>query len=336
MFVLNIVTPADEFLVAERRRPAQFNGSDNFDDYAVDRTVFRQEFRSLKAWFDLNVLRKSDNNGIFIHDGFVFKTEYPLNVTSVNRLCAIINMLHDRFLDESNRVWYSVAPDKNVFLDSTRHLILDYDEMLRLIRENISDEIEYIDIFDTLNLQSYYRTDSHWRQEYLFPVAERLSAVMGFELPEIEYTHESFDRFFGVYYGQSALNVPPDELVWLVNDTTRSLRVTNAEKPGRHPIYDLSQLESVDPYNIYMQGPAAIVSVTNPAVSGGRDLVIFRDSFSSPLSVLLLESYRSVTLVDLRYISPGMLDNFVEFSGADVLFLYSTGLFNNSESVRGT
>jgi hypothetical protein len=337
MFFLNLITPANEFSASERRRLSQFNGvfDSSFDDFAVDQTVFREEFRRLKAFFDMNILRKSDNNGIFVHDGFVFKTEYPLDTASVTRLCGVINSMYEKYLDESNRVWYSIAPDKNVFLSSSRHLTLDYDEMKRQIRENVNENIPYIEIFGDLDLQSYYRTDSHWRQEHLFGVLNTLREAMGFDEIYDSYKHESFDRFFGVYYGQSALNIAPDELIWLVNDTTRNAIVTSAEKTGRLAVYDLAQLESVDPYNIFMQGPAAIVTAQNPANSNGRELVIFRDSFASPLSALMLEAYSRITLVDLRYVNPDILDRFVDFEGADVLFLYSTGLFNNSESVRG-
>ena len=345
VFFLNITKSPDEFSASERRKLAQFptfslenvmNGKfmEGFNDYAVDQTAFREEFRRLKSFFDLNVLRKSDNNGIFVHNGFVFKTEYPLNRPSVIRLCEIINSVHEIFLDESNRVWYSVAPDKNAFISDSKYLVLDYDEMKTLIRENINQSIPYIEIFDTLELQAYYRTDSHWRQEYLLPVAQTLTHSMGVEFKQGSFTQERFDSFYGVYYGHSALNIAPDELIWLVSETTQNAIVTSAERPGRQQVYDISRLESVDPYNMFMCGPTPIVTARNRANSGGRNLIIFRDSFSSALSPLLLDSYHTVTLIDLRYTLPNQLND-VDFAGADVLFLYSTGLFNNAGIVRG-
>ena len=73
----------------------------------------------------------------------------------------------------------------------------------------------------------------------------------------------------------------------------------------------------------------------SPTNGSGRKLVIFRDSFASSLAPLLLDAYSEITLVDLRYFHPAMLGQLVDFNGADVLFIYSSALFNNSDSVRG-
>ncbi|MCL1866190.1 MAG: DHHW family protein [Oscillospiraceae bacterium] len=185
-----------------------------------------------------------------------------------------------------------------------------------------------------------YRTDTHWRQEDLFPVAATLAAALDSPLPtdfRDSFGYEHFDSFYGVYYGQSALNIPPDGLTWLVSEVTEKALVSSIEKPGqRLTVYDLEQLESPDPYNTFMCGSSAIVTARNMLNRSGRNLIIFRDSFAAPLAPLLLHSYGSVTLIDLRYVSPDLLENYVDFKDADVLFLYSAGLFQNCDSVRGT
>ena len=60
---------------------------------------------------------------------------------------------------------------------------------------------------------------------------------------------------------------------------------------------------------------------------------MFRDSFGSSLAPLLTSGYRRITLVDTRYLSPAFLGRFIDFDGADILFLYSTSVLNNSESL---
>ena len=64
-------------------------------------------------------------------------------------------------------------------------------------------------------------------------------------------------------------------------------------------------------------------------------MVLFRDSFGSSLAPLLLQGYRKVTLVDIRYMDPKLLSNYVNFQNADVLFLYSTLVLNSSGALRG-
>lgn len=58
--------------------------------------------------------------------------------------------------------------------------------------------------------------------------------------------------------------------------------------------------------------------------------MLFRDSFGSSIAPLFLENYSKITLVDLRYISKDVLENYIEFDKQDVLFLYSTLVLNQN------
>ena len=90
-----------------------------------------------------------------------------------------------------------------------------------------------------------------------------------------------------------------------------------------------------------MTKPTCLYRVRSAVVSGyrrtartDRELVIFRDSFASSLAPLLLEGYSRVTLVDIRYLSPAQLGRYLTFTDQDVLFLYSTGVLNNSSTLK--
>jgi len=63
-------------------------------------------------------------------------------------------------------------------------------------------------------------------------------------------------------------------------------------------------------------------------------LVIFRDSFGSSIAPLFAQGYKKITLVDIRYMHPDMLEHYVEFENQDVLFLYSTLVLNNAETLK--
>ena len=41
-----------------------------------------------------------------------------------------------------------------------------------------------------------------------------------------------------------------------------------------------------------------------------------------------------MTLVDTRYLSSDLLDQFVDFHGQDVLFLYSSLILNSSAAIK--
>ena len=77
-----------------------------------------------------------------------------------------------------------------------------------------------------------------------------------------------------------------------------------------------------------------VITIENPSAATDKELIVFRDSFGSSLSPLLVEGYAKVTVVDIRYISPVLLGNFIEFHGQDVLFIYSSLVLNNSSTIK--
>ena len=192
---------------------------------------------------------------------------------------------------------------------------------------------QYVDIFDCLQIEDYYRTDTHWKQENIFPVAERLAKAMGmteYLTSKEDYEENSRSGFAGVYWGQAALPVDTDTLTYLTSDHTENAKVTSLEFAGEKPVYNLDKLGEMDDYDLFLSGAQALLTVECPNAKTDRELIIFRDSFGSSLAPLFTGAYSKITLIDLRYIASGLLGDYVEFSDQDVLFLYSTSLLNSS------
>ena len=62
--------------------------------------------------------------------------------------------------------------------------------------------------------------------------------------------------------------------------------------------------------------------------------MVFRDSYASSLIPLLVSGYKKITVVDTRYISPKILNEYINFSNQDILFIYSILVINNSTSLK--
>ena len=140
--------------------------------------------------------------------------------------------------------------------------------------------------------------------------------------------------YYGVYYGYAALPMQPDELRYLSSETLEDCTVYNYEtgKPGA--VYDMEKGAGNDPYELFLSGSISLLSIENPNAETDRELIVFRDSFASSLAPLLAEGYAKITLIDIRYIAPARLGKWVDFSGKDVLFLYSTPVLNSSETIK--
>lgn len=342
------IKPIDEFSITERRPLAKFpelsfstlvSGSfmKNFENYTLDQFPLREFFRTVKAQSEIGLFNKKSNNDIIEKDGYITKIEYPLNEQSIENAGKKFNIVYDKYLKDTNtNVYFSIIPDKNYYLigEDENYLSLDYEKLVTSITGKTS-YMKYIDIFSELSIDSYYKTDSHWTQEKILPVAKKLAGEMGVQLNS-EYKEISHEKsVYGVYYGQYAINeISPDLLTVLSNDYTENVKVTDHQNKQSIPVYNFSKADGRDFYETFLGGPLSLVTIENENATTDKELIMFRDSYGSSLAPLLIEGYKRITLIDIRYMHPNMIENFVKFNNQDVLFIYSTSVLNNSETLK--
>ncbi len=308
---------------------------EKFEKYTLDQFPLRDDFRTLKSLFSYKVLRKIDNNSIYIADGYAAKLEYPLNSASVNNALNKFNFIYENYLKDTDCKIYSVViPDKSYYLATAKgYPAMDYPQLFTQMTQGMP-WAKMVDITDSLDVNDYYRTDTHWRQEKLLDTANILCDAMGISRPE-GYTPTLVNQDFrGVYYGQAALPMGAEDIYVMENPTLADCRVYNYETEDYGNIYDLPKLSGSDPYDVYLSGAQALLRIENPDARTDRELILFRDSFGSSLAPLLLQDYKTVTLVDIRYISSQLLGQFLTFQNQDVLFAYSTLILNNSTTLK--
>ncbi len=340
----NIIMKDAEFSLSERRKLKQlpsfkieklFDGDyfQELEKYILDQFVFRDSFRSLNAYTRYWVLFQKDNNGIYIiNRDNINKLDYPLNEKSVYNAANKLNDIHRKYLKGMD-VYYSIIPDKNYFVASQNgYLAIDYDRMVEILTDDLVD-MKYIDIFGSLNIDDFYRTDLHWRQEKLLDVADRILDEMGNEVTasEIDYTEKKLYPFYGSYSRQSAIKAEPDSLVYFTNKIIEGAEVFDYSSKSNYKVYSPDKFQGIDPYDVFISGAVPLITINNSANPSGKELLLFRDSFGSSIAPLLLSGYGKITLVDLRYIASDHLEKYIEFNEEqDVLFLYNTQILNNS------
>jgi len=313
------------------------------DEYMQDQFPLREVFRRVNA-VTRYTLGRRDNNGYYFVEGHLSRLEFPLNTEAVHRNAMHLDAMAQRMFDGLN-VFYAIIPDKNYFLAARNGFpSLDYTELKRIVHHRMQGHT-YIDLFDVLSLDDFYRTDIHWRQENLLPVAEQLARYMGVELPAREdFVAHTLFPFRGSFHGHAALPVRPDELVFITNDYTENaivhallesngqigfspyITVDGERLPLR--VYMPKLFGGMDGYDVFLAGAQAIITIEVPNARTDRELIIFRDSFGSSIAPLLLSGYAKITLVDIRYVATHHLPMFIEITDQDILFLYSTTILN--------
>lgn len=335
VFIINLIIEDKEISITERRKLVQFpeitmqklfsgDVTKKWEEYAVDQFFARNFFRSVKSFYNINIFRQKDNNKLFEKDGAIYKIEYPLKEENVKKSSNKINEIYNKYLQGMN-VYYAIIPDKNYYLENDIHLKMDYNELKEIMESELN--IKYINIWDDLELNDYYNTDIHWKQENLLKVVNVIQKEMNINTLHVNYDKKIIGNFYGTYYGQLGIQVPPDNIYILTNETLENCITYNYETKKSSKVYD-ETIKSNDKYDIYLSGATPIISIENPNATTQKELLLFRDSFGSSIAPLFVESYSKITLIDIRYISSKILDNYIKFDNQDVLFLYSTLVLN--------
>ncbi len=339
--LMNVVSSDVEYSEEERRRLKRFPAPsvedlldggyfESLEMYSLDQFPFRETFRTINAMTRLNLFRQADVNGLYIVDDGVYRLRYPLDESSVHHAGELFHTIYEEHF-AGHDVFFSVVPDKNYFVaPQNNYPHMDYASLVGILRESLG-AFEYVDIFEKLEIGDYYRTDHHWRQERVVGVADFMLESMRGSAPNRDaYEMHTHAPFRGSYYGHASMPLRPDTLTYLTNDTIERSYAFDPVNEEARDIYHKDALEGVDPYNVFLGGAQPFLELVDPEASNDEELIVFGDSYANSLVPLLLEGYSRVTLVDLRHVSPDLLDQYIDISTQDVLFMYSTSILNDS------
>ena len=144
------------------------------------RMVQRAAFLLLAAVMALGAARlptspqRDAANEVYIYNGYAAATDAPWDEKSLELAAHRFQHLIDTYFTDGGYHFYlSVVPDKAQFTQPPEGYVpagaADTADWLaaRL-------PVQTVDIASLLALEDYYRTDLHWRQERLLPVAQRI------------------------------------------------------------------------------------------------------------------------------------------------------------------
>lgn len=274
----------------------------------------------------------------YLKNEAIYEKNEEINIVAIENNLNKINSLCEKYL-ENNKKYFSIIPDKEYYLNENL-LNTNFKELENTVKSNLKENIKYVNISDTLNLEDFYKTDMHWKQENLENTVKRLENELGIIVKsEIKYEEKSLGNFYGTYYKEIKNNeLKPDELKYLTNDILENCKVYNEETKTEEKIYNLEKVnESKNKYDLFLSGATAITTINNKNANTNKKLILFRDSFGSSIAPLLVKNYRKIVLIDIRYVNSTILENYIDFNKykeADVLFLYSSRVINKSGIFR--
>ncbi len=342
--IMSIILPDQEVSKTERRvltKVPSFQTENHYnedyftelDRYFVDHIVGRETFRTIKALAQKYLFGVVENNHIFEVDGYLFERNDTIHTDSINHFTNLLKQIKENYLQDQE-VYLAIIPDKNYYLEDSTKPKLDYESFMEQIIEPLSDTFHIISLEEDLQLENYYKTDIHWKQETLEPIAKKIVQEMNGTWVSSPKEEKNFSNFAGSYYGRMSLPLPKDQLTFLTNDILAQVVVTDYETKEQTTIYNEDKLTSVDSYDLFLNGARALLTLENKNQTNGKELIVFRDSFGSSIVPLWIESYQKITLIDLRYIASSYLEQVIDFTNQDILFLYSIPSINQSFTMK--
>ena len=332
MSLLYLVLPKREFSPLEKRYLTQaptftaqnlLSGGfgDEVEDYMADQMPGRDAFVGINAYYE-RALGLQKSKDIWVLDDKLVRRPVTADANTVARRAAVV----ERFAqNQSTPVTLSLIPSAGWAEGDSAY----EDEALI---EKIYDaaKVDAISLTDTFRgkPELFYNTDHHWTSQGAFEAYRVLMTAL--EKPaEESYTVETYDHFRGANYASSCLWLTREETLemWHAGEIT----VNPGTEPAHDGVFYPAQLESFDPYTVFLGGNQPLIQLYNPAGSG--KLLVIRDSFSNCLGGFLAQSYEQVTLVDLRYHKHPVSELLAEEDYDRVLVLYSLENFLTDQNL---
>ena len=262
------------------------------------------------------------DSGVVKLGAHYFSKGEAINEKALNNFVSKMNSISEKYLGGESAVC-AIIPDKSYFVSDIYADAYDHDAVVSAVESGLAGWT-VIDLAETLSLESYYRTDRHFEQPAIFNMVNAIGEQMDFFVEEWNFMPEVIGQYIGCYKGSES-----EEFTVMVSEYTDAAVVTAYGKESTG-VYIPECFNNAEQLDVILGGASPIVTIEVPNAQREKELVLFCDSFGAIVAPLLLEEYSKVTLVDLRFIGVQMLGNFVEFEGADVLFMYYDQIINNS------
>jgi len=325
--IANIIIPDKDFSDNENRTLSKLpvisfkslltgETASDFESYVADQFVFRDIWVSAKAHVE-KLCGKKENNGVYYaSDGYLIEA-LDYNNDTINKNLDIIKKFNNS--------------DSTLLLIPTAYEILK-EKLPKYAYSNVQTNILELaksktNIISPINILKenkdryiYYRTDHHQTSLGGYLTYKEFCEKKG--ITPIEYKPTVLaDNFYGSAWSKATLNsVTPDTLSTVESDI--KCKVTVNDTQVFDSIYDYSKLETKDKYAVFLGGNYGKTVIETSAASD-KTLLIIKDSYANGLIPYLINHYKKIVMLDLRYYNQS-IKQIIETKKLDeVLLIYN-------------
>lgn len=362
--VAGIISPDREFSDMENRKLSQVpeftfenlksgKFTADIETYLADQLFMKDALVSTKTTVD-RLMLKSYQNDVYLADDGYYIQDYQENSTLVDKNITALNDFAEAVRD-SAEVSFLLAPNAVSVLSDKLPAVDQTDDQLdtiKRIEKNLSEDINFYCAYDDLKsadengTQVFYKTDHHWTAEGAKTAFDGLMNVMGETVPEVKYSVENLDGFYGTLYSKAPCFTAKCDTVSLYTNEDNEITVNyvgdggdneelaKSENTTRTGLFDDSFKKAKDKYKTFLGGNFDLVEIETQGESD-ENVLIIKDSYANIVMPYFCDKYKHISVIDMRYyhMEDLSVSEYVkEKNITKVIFLYNVDFINSDNN----
>ena len=356
IIVVNFIWPKQTFSQEENRMLATIprfsfesfvNGDylNGVNDYINDHFAFRNIYLKLNSWWEVSVMGKKENNGVYIgKDGYLFeKFEYGEEEKEKvkNNASAISNFAET--MQEIDIPTYFVLVPNSIYINSDKLPesveVPNQEDIINTVYSNIKNT-KNINVTSALKEENktkplYFRTDHHMNSDGAYVVYREFCNTVNIQPVQIENFNKITvtNDFLGTFDSKAQLiNQTPDEIFVYENEINTNIEEAVYDKETTKSIFNEEFLTGKDKYSYFLNGNNS-KAIIKTKVDNNKKLLVIKDSYAHIMSQFLCENYSEVHFLDPRYTNFDYKEYVQENGITDVLLLYNVSNFTTDTNL---
>lgn len=370
-FLMNMFIPDRTMSVSENRnlekKPTiedikEGSYPSKFEKYYTDHFVFREEMIGIKRMFEVSLDKSVVGNYYLGEDNWILGMFPPiLSSDNIDRYSDVINQLAQISSGMGKKVYFTLTPHKSNMLKHLYPKVVDNKENININKEAFQsrlnlNNITFLDIDgDMLNKFSgkelerlYFKTDHHWNGTGAFEGFQLMAEKMDLGISP-EKLKEHFSKYKTMEYNKKDftgsynrnLNMAVDEkeypiyvylenqnYQYFLNDGKRDKKLQEEDV-----IATLRNRDIWDYGGAYMRGNVCnILKIKNDNALIDKKILVFRDSYQAPTTLLFADLFTEVQFIDPRNIEDIDMsyEDIIQSTDSDiVMFMYNSSGFDS-------
>ena len=313
-----------------------------YNDYLSDQFEFRDFWVKAKSNIMLTLGQKDMNDVYFGSDDYLIEkySEADFNKKTIKYNTKTLTKFLNAQAEDGFDVTCAFIPSKGTALKSKMpkySSAYDTSYVVDGVKKKCKKGVNFVDLNDTLSQHAdegiYYKTDHHWTSLGAYYAYCDIMKASGLEAKTVDidaFTKTDVtDGFLGSTYDKVQIYHKGDTITKY--DSGVNVKVNyHGDMPKSESLYYDKALEGKSKYEYFLGGNYSRIDIRTD-VKNGETLLLIKDSFSNSLVPFLVNNFRHIIMVDLRFFNGDIYDILDEEDISYIFVVFNTEKFMTDE-----